>query len=335
MPRNLFTSDEVAAGSRRRAWDAALTSFAIDATLMDGDAFDETCFFALMDSYVSPRGLKFSILESGPQLFSPTPGRTGGVFWLSMVIEGDAAMEIDGEMVDLAPGDIIYGKRGAAGSLEIRTPFRMLNMTIPTEVVARSVLVPMPDKVLRLRQDTGINVVLGGMLSAIGSSLERLRDERLFAIEDTLIRLLASCLFDDTGEVQLGGMASARAALLRRVWRSIEDRLCEPKLSIADIAEEHHLSVRYLQLLFEDHGTTFSAYVRRRRLDACRTDMADPINANVSITSICLHWGFAESASFSRAFREEYGTSPRQFRQQFSMLAPRKERRPLVGLTFV
>jgi AraC-like DNA-binding protein len=35
----------------------------------------------------------------------------------------------------------------------------------------------------------------------------------------------------------------------------------------------------------------------------------------LSISEICFRWGFNGSAHFSRAFRDQYGVSPREFRQ--------------------
>ena len=85
--------------------------------------------------------------------------------------------------------------------------------------------------------------------------------------------------------------------------------------SLATIAAEHRLSTRYVQLLFEESGTTFRGHVRARRLEKCREALADPLNANVSITEICLHWGFGDSASFSRAFRDAYDCTPTAYRR--------------------
>jgi len=73
--------------------------------------------------------------------------------------------------------------------------------------------------------------------------------------------------------------------------------------------------VRYLQKLFSMSGNTFSGYVRSRRLARCRADLISPLYADLSITEICYRWGFNASSHFSRAFREEFGQSPREYRR--------------------
>ena len=41
-----------------------------------------------------------------------------------------------------------------------------------------------------------------------------------------------------------------------------------------------------------------------------------PLHDELSISDICFRWGFNGSAHFSRAFRKEYGLSPREYRRQ-------------------
>jgi len=80
------------------------------------------------------------------------------------------------------------------------------------------------------------------------------------------------------------------------------------------IAEEHGVSLRYLQKLFTLSGKTFSNYVRTRRLERCRAELISPLYADLSITEICYRWGFNASAHFSRAFRAHYNASPSEYR---------------------
>jgi AraC-like DNA-binding protein len=110
--------------------------------------------------------------------------------------------------------------------------------------------------------------------------------------------------------------------LLERVFQSIEMRLSDPDLNIHQIASEHGISSRYLQKLFETHGESFSQYVKLRRLERCRLDLGSPLYAQRTISEILFQWGFNDSATFSRAFRDRYGVSPREYRKAPDREAP-------------
>ncbi|WP_433258918.1 helix-turn-helix domain-containing protein [Streptosporangium sp. CA-135522] len=51
--------------------------------------------------------------------------------------------------------------------------------------------------------------------------------------------------------------------------------------------------------------------MRRRRLENCRADLADPRLRAHSIQDIAARWGFTHATDFSRAFRRAYGMPPR------------------------
>ena len=76
------------------------------------------------------------------------------------------------------------------------------------------------------------------------------------------------------------------------------------------------LSVRQVQRLFRAHGTTFGEWVRTRRLEAIRRDLADPALRTLPIARIAAAQGFGDPAHLARAFRAEFGESPRQWRQR-------------------
>jgi AraC-like DNA-binding protein len=113
----------------------------------------------------------------------------------------------------------------------------------------------------------------------------------------------------------MGGAAGLRAALLERIFQTIEMRLADPNLNYQQVASEHGISPRYLQKLFESTDDSFGHYVKVRRLERCRLDLRSPLHVQKSISDILFQWGFNDSASFSRAFREQYGVSPREYRK--------------------
>ncbi|WP_234365465.1 helix-turn-helix transcriptional regulator [Streptomyces sp. RTd22] len=80
------------------------------------------------------------------------------------------------------------------------------------------------------------------------------------------------------------------------------------------IAAAHHISLRHLQQLLAEDDTSPAAWIRHRRLERCRLDLADPrLNAR-PIQAIGAHWGFTNPTHFSRLFRATYGIPPRDYR---------------------
>jgi AraC-like DNA-binding protein len=83
------------------------------------------------------------------------------------------------------------------------------------------------------------------------------------------------------------------------------------EITPASIAEAHGVSVRTVYRVFGSSGDTVAAHVRQRRLLRARTELA---TGSQPITVIAQHWGFSDSSHFARAFRAQFGTSPRAFR---------------------
>jgi AraC-like DNA-binding protein len=318
MNRCQLDTHQLPSEARWPVWRQNLSEFAIEAEGAAGPGFDgriRTC--------TAPSGLSFTLVESAaPQSMAAAKGLVGEVFWLAVSLSGASILELDGRFVEMAPGDILYGKQGAPCALQISTEFRMLLVNIPAALLARKVLLPMPNKAILLSGRTGMGRIFSGLLASVAGLIDELDDALTGPIEAALPQFLLNCLFGEGGEAALAGNAAVRASVLQRVWQTIELHLDDAELSIGRVAEMNGLSVRYLQKLFEEGGQNFSRYVRRRRLEQCRADLANPLNRHVPITTTSYRWGFNDSATFSRAFREEFGVSPREFRRAQALQAP-------------
>ncbi|WTG26874.1 helix-turn-helix domain-containing protein [Streptomyces decoyicus] len=107
-----------------------------------------------------------------------------------------------------------------------------------------------------------------------------------------------------------------RRTLILRIQAFIREHLHHPHLTPATIAAAHHISTSYLHRLFRDEDATVAEWVRRRRLEAARRDLADPALHAVPIHAIATRWGFPRATDFSRAYRAAYGTTPKDHRHQ-------------------
>ncbi|GAB2818652.1 helix-turn-helix transcriptional regulator [Streptomyces daliensis] len=103
--------------------------------------------------------------------------------------------------------------------------------------------------------------------------------------------------------------------LLAQIRAYIAGRLGDAELTPEVIASAHHISLRYLHKLFQQDGHTVAGWIRERRLEQCRRDLANPQLTTRPIHVIAARWGFTNAAHFSQVFRGAYGLSPRQFRQ--------------------
>ncbi|WP_146087512.1 helix-turn-helix domain-containing protein [Thermomonospora echinospora] len=109
-------------------------------------------------------------------------------------------------------------------------------------------------------------------------------------------------------------LLSGKQALITEILGFIQQSLGNPELCPESIAAAHQISTRYLHKLFQEKGTTVASWIRHRRLEQCRHDLANPQLGTRPIYAIAMHWGFTDGAHFSRIFRATYGTPPKDYR---------------------
>lgn len=124
--------------------------------------------------------------------------------------------------------------------------------------------------------------------------------------------------------VQLAGSISRRstgtpagaAARITRAGRLIE-RQPDARLALGSLARQARLSPYHFLRIFERlTGLTPHQYVLRVRLRTAALRLADVENARLKILDIALDSGFGDVSNFNRAFRAEFGVSPKAYRRQ-------------------
>ena len=166
---------------------------------------------------------------------------------------------------------------------------------------------------LRLPTDTGAGALLGAYLDGLARAAEKVDGTTATALADHLCDLVA--IGAGTVAASLGGGREAlRAALLERARRHVDAHLARPDLSAETVAAAIGTSTRQLQRLFEGTGESFARYVLRRRLEAARAVLADPLASARPVAEIAFAWGFGSLPSFYRTFRQAYGFAPGDLR---------------------
>lgn len=91
----------------------------------------------------------------------------------------------------------------------------------------------------------------------------------------------------------------------------IDQHLAEP-ITVGDIAGAAGVSERTLQAAFQSElDTTPMTYVRDRRLERARADLADAaVSDDVNVTMIATRWGFGHLGRFAAEYKARFGESP-------------------------
>jgi len=105
-----------------------------------------------------------------------------------------------------------------------------------------------------------------------------------------------------------------RAARLAAMKADILANLRNEGMSVHDIARRHRVTARYVQMLFDDDGSTFSEYVVEQRLVQAHRMLSSPRFFDWTISAIAFEVGFGNLSYFNRTFRRRFGSTPSDVR---------------------
>jgi AraC-like DNA-binding protein len=129
---------------------------------------------------------------------------------------------------------------------------------------------------------------------------------------DAAAALTIGAAGDAAGIAQGNGV---RAARLVAIKRDVMQNLGDSSLSLGAIAARHGISPRYVHMLFDGDGMTFTAFVIEQRLARAYSMLSDPRYLPHKISAISHDCGFHDLSWFHRTFRRRYGTTPSDIRE--------------------
>jgi acetamidase/formamidase/AraC-like DNA-binding protein len=318
-----FTTESYPAQQRPDAWRETLQSH----RLQPDAGIHSSALYGTLVAGRTPRGMELARIASSPQTLERL-GEGSDAVWLALHLAGNATL-LDGDRAtEVQPGDIVYGPTTAAPSLVFRSNFRQFMITVPGPALKARLPGAFTIGVGCLGGRSGMGRMFAGTLGALSEAFDTLGADEIAPIETTLSEFIVSSLTHTEPGASVR-MNASHAATMRRMRQYIESGLSDADLTLASLARRERVSERLVQKLFESSGQTFSAYVRQRRLERCRSDLGNRLYGHLSISDICFRWGFNDSAHFSHAFRDAYDISPRQYRQQANEASQRSLRRTI------
>jgi AraC-like DNA-binding protein len=112
--------------------------------------------------------------------------------------------------------------------------------------------------------------------------------------------------------------AEQRAAVEAEIRRYIRRHTDDRDLNVASVARALGWSTRYIQEVLKNAGTTSRDLIREERLRVARSRLSSAGWARHPVAQIASASGFTSHASFSTAFRQEFGMTPRDARKLYA-----------------
>ncbi len=243
-------------------------------------------------------------------------------FEIYFLVSGDVTYQIESRIVHVMPGDLL-----------LISPRELHQVRIKPEmsIYERYVLWIAPETLARLSSpqadlSAGLDPTRSGL-----SNLLRLTPEDRTAVQGLLASLDQECSSEQYGAELL--RESLLTQLLVRVNRlSFRQGVCPEEdtrtsravdqvvsfinlhygeaLSLDSLAEQFYVSKYHQSHLFQRQmGTSLYRYIQKKRLMISRQLMAQGQKPSEVYTAC----GFCDYPGFYRAFKAEYGTSPREF----------------------
>jgi AraC-like DNA-binding protein len=228
---------------------------------------------------------------------------TQGVDYLSQFGREARAGPFDGVMMSCAEW----------AQFSVPKPVRFMLVAVPRRPIAAMVKDPEAAAGRLLRKEMeSLRLLTSYLSTADGLTFANPELRHLFVM--SVYDLMALTFGATSDAAELAQNRGLRAARLSSIKSEIDARLGEGTLTVNGVAAAHGVTPRYVQLLFEREGTTFSEYLLAQRLIRAHRMLASPRFACRTIGAIAFEVGFNDLSYFNRSFRRRFGATPSDVR---------------------
>ena len=266
---------------------------------------------------------EFEICYYSDYYLSKVESHTHNYYEFYFFLEGNVDMIIEGDVFSMHPGDLVLIPPKIRHHAEIRNqelPYRRFVFWISREYCKR-LLELSPDYVYLMQhvEVAGDYVFSNDIItfntiqSKVFALIDEMRSNRFG--RDARITLCVNDLILHLNRIVHERNYPRSEKEDKNLYQSLAEYIeknLEGNLSLEHLAEVFYVSKYHIAHTFKDHtGLSIHQYITKKRLTACR----EAILGGSEITQAYLMFGFGDYSSFYRAFKKEYGISPREFRR--------------------
>lgn len=265
----------------------------------------------------------FEIYYYSDYYLSKVESHTHNYYEFYFFLEGNVDMIIEGDVFSMHPGDLVLIPPKIRHHAEIRNqelPYRRFVFWISREYCKR-LLELSPDYVYLMQHVevagdyvfSNDSITFNTIQSKVFALIDEMRSNRFG--RDARITLCVNDLILHLNRIVHERNYPRSEKEDKNLYQSLAEYIeknLEGNLSLEHLAEVFYVSKYHIAHTFKDHtGLSIHQYITKKRLTACR----EAILGGSEITQAYLMFGFGDYSSFYRAFKKEYGISPREFRR--------------------
>jgi AraC-like DNA-binding protein len=229
-------------------------------------------------------------------------------------VGGRCVIRQDGREANLSPGEYVVYDTTRPFDFVVSGKFQMYSAILPRQLLRIPAAQLSGLTARRFSSREGMGALLGPFLVELGRQTTKEGPARSIRLADAVFDMLEAALCEQLACDRPEGRSRVQSDLMLRTFAFIEQNLSDPGLDGMAIAAAQHISIRQLQRLFESDGRTVTEWIRNRRIEHCRKDLANAELVAVPVSAIGARWGLVNAAHFSRLFKAAHGLSPREYR---------------------
>lgn len=197
-------------------------------------------------------------------------------------------------------------------------PNRLWVIKIPYPVMENYLRNPERYVAMYWQSNEGVGELLRQYLHICTQQLKSANEGCCGKIMGKQILELSSHMIQQNSGILQSTQSSVRHIHLQRIEHYIMNHFYDHHLTPKKVADACYISVRYLHDLFSDTDTSFSRYLKNYRLKVAYDELNR--NPNQKLIEVAYRYGFSDQAQFSRAFKQQYGYSPKEIRADMRMI---------------